>query len=153
MIAATRAVLFAVALVVLDVGAASAQSRPAACAAGDYAQALVEGAPTLQLELAKTPEQWARGLMFRERLDWDRGMLFVFRGLSQGGFWMMNTYVPLSIAFIDADGEVINIEHMLPQIGTAAAARPYLYALEASWGWFEHHGVKAGDRILLCHGG
>jgi hypothetical protein len=102
------------------------------------------------VELATTSEERSRGLMFRESLPENQGMLFVFPNERQVSFWMKNTYVPLSIAYIDAEGRIVNIADMQPQDTTshpsAAAVR---YALEVNQGWFAERDIAAGDRCVF----
>ena len=87
--------------------------------------------------------------MNRFSLQPDHGMLFVFERPEPLGFWMKNTYIPLSIAFIDASGRILNIEDMAPQTETHAlvARDPRLYALEMRKGWFVERGIRPGDRV------
>jgi len=111
---------------------------------------MVVGNSPLSVELAVTPEERARGLMYRESLADDRGMLFVFEYSGRWGFWMKNTLIPLSIAFLDRDGTVINIENMQPHDTTVTLPQgEILYALEVNLGWYARHGVRAGSRIEL----
>ncbi len=99
-------------------------------------------------EVAATGEQRATGLMHRFSLRPNHGMLFVFDKPEPLGFWMKNTFIPLSIAFIAEDGRIVNIEDMAPQTETTHRSRgPALFALEMRKGWFAEHGVKAGDRV------
>jgi len=99
-------------------------------------------------EVAATPEQRASGLMNRFSLKPNSGMLFVFERPEPLAFWMKNTYVPLSIAFIGADGRILNIEDMAPHDEANHWSKgPGLYALEMRKGWFAEAGVKAGDRV------
>lgn len=102
----------------------------------------------LRVELASTPEQRSQGLMFRENLPPDQGMLFVFADDRVRSFWMRNTPIPLSIAFLDADRRIINILDMEPFDETLhQSAAPARYALEVNQGWFAARGMQAGD---LC---
>lgn len=102
----------------------------------------------LFVEVASTDAQRSQGLMNRRMLPANRGMLFVFPETAIHGMWMMNTYVPLSVAFIDEHGVIINIEDMKPQTRDShLAARPARYALEANLGWYRKHGIKPGDRV------
>jgi len=113
--------------------------------------------PTVQLkikghavsaEVAATDETRTTGLMYRFSLKPDSGMLFVFGNLQPLAFWMKNTYVPLSIAFIDAEGRIVNIEDMAPQTETTHSSRGLaMYALEMKKGWFGVNGIGPGDRI------
>ena len=130
------------------------------CEGGAYAQALIEGAPRVALEVAETDVDRARGLMFREWLPWDQGMLFVFERGTNSPFWMGNTLIPLSIAFILEDGTILDIQDMEP-LGVDYDPRKikyygppgyYLYALETNQGWFAANNVQPGDRLLLCLG-
>jgi uncharacterized membrane protein (UPF0127 family) len=99
-------------------------------------------------EVAETDEQRMRGLMYRFSLRPDQGMIFVFAQPQQLGFWMKNTFVPLSIAFIDSQGRILNIEDMAPQTEATHPSRGLaLYALEMRKGWFRDHGLQAGDRV------
>jgi uncharacterized membrane protein (UPF0127 family) len=103
---------------------------------------------TLTAEVAATDETRSRGLMHRRILPENRGMLFVFRETGNHAMWMMNTYVPLSVAFLDERGTIINIEDMKPlSRDTHSAARPAKYALEANRGWFAQRGIKPGAKV------
>jgi uncharacterized membrane protein (UPF0127 family) len=100
------------------------------------------------VEVAASPEERATGLMHRFSLAPDHGMLFVFERAEPLSFWMKNTYIPLSIAFIDANGRILNIEDMAPQTETTHWSRGLgLYALEMRKGWFAERGIRAGDRV------
>ncbi len=110
--------------------------------------ALHAGPHTIHAEVAATPEQREHGLMRRANLCADCGMLFVFPAPGRHSFWMKNTPLPLSIAFIAADGRVLNIEDMQPEtLDVHTAAGNALYSLEMPQGWFTRHQVKAGDAI------
>ncbi len=99
-------------------------------------------------ELAITPEQRSRGLMRRFSLRSDHGMLFVFEHAEPQAFWMKNTYIPLSIAFIAADGRIVNIEDMQPQTEDAHWSKgPVPYALEMRRGWFAERGIGPGALV------
>jgi uncharacterized membrane protein (UPF0127 family) len=99
-------------------------------------------------ELADNDASRMRGLMFRERLAPNNGMLFVFEARAVHCMWMRNTLIPLSVAFIDDDGSIVNIEDMQPKTEIShCAARPVRYALEMDKGWFAQRGLKAGARI------
>ena len=100
------------------------------------------------VELAATPEEREGGLMFRQKLGEDHGMLFVFPESAPQRFWMKNTLLPLSIAFIDDGGVVINIEDMQPlTVDAHASLGPARVALEMNQGWFRRHAVAPGARI------
>ena len=109
---------------------------------------LTIGGHRITAEVASTDEQRSLGLMHRRMLPEDRGMLFVFPQIALHGMWMMNTYVPLSVAFLDAKGVIINIADMEPHTRTThSATQPARYALEANRGWFKKHGIEAGARV------
>jgi uncharacterized membrane protein (UPF0127 family) len=105
----------------------------------------------LGVEIAQDPEALEKGLMFRDRLPENQGMLFVFPAPRVLSFWMRNTYIPLDIAFIDELGIIIDIQHMLPNdeskhyvSGSAA-----LYALEMNGGWFKKNNITTGSKVLF----
>jgi uncharacterized membrane protein (UPF0127 family) len=104
---------------------------------------------TLDAEVASNNEQRWTGLMFRFSLAPERGMLFVFPAVQPLSFYMRNTYVPLSIAFIAADGRIINIEDMAPPLDERSrfSTAPALYALEMRKGWFAQKGIKPGAKV------
>jgi len=110
--------------------------------------ALSIGGNRLVVEVAYTEAERMQGLMYRRILPEDRGMLFVFRQVATHAMWMMNTYIPLSVAFLDEDGVIINIEDMTPHTRDAhAAARPARYALEANRGWFKKRDLGPGAKV------
>ena len=109
---------------------------------------LMIGEQAVLAEVAATPQSRERGLMRRDQLCADCGMLFVFEKADRYGFWMKDTPLPLSIAFIAADGAIINIAEMQPETtGIHRAEREVLYALEMHSGWFARNGIKPGDRV------
>src|SRR5918994_77770 len=90
----------------------------------------------------------SQGLMHRRILPENRGMLFVFADVSRHAMWMMNTHIPLSVAFLDERGVIVNIADMKPHTqDTHPAAQPAKYALEMNRGWFEKRGIPPGARI------
>jgi hypothetical protein len=100
------------------------------------------------VDVAKTPEERNHGLMGRKHLGKDEGMLFIFETEDYHGFWMKDTVIPLSIAFIDQDGRIVSITDMRPQtLDSHVPPRPILYALEMNRGWFSSHGIKTGDVV------
>ena len=104
----------------------------------------------LTVELARTAGERSRGLMLREELAEDGGMLFVFPGDTEAGFWMKDTLVPLSIAFIAEDGTILDIQEMEPlSEDVHRPPEPYRYALEVNQGWFEEQGFGTGDRVEI----
>lgn len=102
----------------------------------------------IMVEIAQTEAERQRGLMHRESLPPDQGMLFVYPEERPLGFWMKNTLIPLDIAYIDREGRIVDIQHMEPlDERTYPSRRPAMYALEMNQGWFEAHGVEVGDRV------
>ena len=121
-------------------------------AAGVQAQlpvlSLNAGIHVVRAELANTYEGRMQGLMYRKSLGANDGMLFVFTEDERHCMWMKNTYVPLSVAFIDAKGRIVSIHDMEPQTETShCAAGPSRYALEMNKGWFKSKGVAAGTQL------
>ncbi|MCA1823240.1 MAG: DUF192 domain-containing protein [Mycobacteriales bacterium] len=112
-----------------------------------------DGAPPLHAEVARRPDQRARGLMQRRALAPDAGMLFVFPGRVTVGFYMFGTLIPLSIAYVDGDAVVSTAEMVPCRAGDGAdctvyeATGPYDRAVEAPAGFFPEHGVRAGTRM------
>ncbi|WIM06642.1 MAG: DUF192 domain-containing protein [Candidatus Nitricoxidivorans perseverans] len=115
------------------------------------AQAVVElnaGIHRIEAEVANTHDARMTGLMHRKSMGVQRGMLFVFDAPSPQCMWMRNTLIPLSVAFLDEQGRIINVEEMRPRTEiNHCAARPAKYALEMNAGWFRQRGLKAGDAI------
>jgi uncharacterized protein len=111
------------------------------------------GRRSLTVEIAETPEQQQRGLMFRESLPRDAGMIFAFPDERTGGFWMKDTLIPLSIAFYDGEGVIVAILDMEPcredPCPVYAPDAAYRGALEVNQGVFDELGVAVGDRIRL----
>ncbi len=106
------------------------------------------GPHAVAAEVASTPDQRSLGLMYRFSLPADHGMLFVFPEPQPLAFWMRNTYIPLSIAFIDAEGRILNIVEMAPRSDATHPSRgDALYALEMRKGWFAERGVAPGARV------
>ena len=99
-------------------------------------------------EVAATDPQRMQGLMHRRMMPENRGMVFVFTEVSRHAMWMENTFIPLSVAFIDSDGVIANIEDMKPHTRDVhPAAKPVRYALEMNLGWFTKRGIKPGAKI------
>jgi uncharacterized membrane protein (UPF0127 family) len=102
----------------------------------------------IDVEVADTDFLRRRGLMNRSSLDDGKGMLFVFPDKSIQGFWMKNTYIPLSIAFIEDDGTISSIENMSPNDSESKLSKiPVRYALEVPSGWFDRNGLGPGYRV------
>jgi len=109
---------------------------------------LTAGFHVITAEVARTSEQRAIGLMHRPTMPPNEGMLFVFEEPGQQCFWMKNTLLPLSIAFLTDDGSVVNIADMQPQSEAShCPKKPVRYALEMNQGWFDKRGLRAGSRI------
>ena len=105
------------------------------------------GPHPLRVEIV-TGEEVYRGLMYREKLGRDDGMLFVYSEPAYLSMWMKNTFIPLSVAFIDAQGVILNILDMEPQTEHPHfSAGPAIYAIEVNKGWFTAKKVKAGDKV------
>lgn len=106
------------------------------------------GAAPVQVEFARTAEERTRGLMYRKNLPDGAGMLFVFERDEPLSFWMKNTFIPLSIAFIASDGRIIEIKDMRPRdLTSVKSSRSVRYALEVPQGWFTRAGIQAGDVV------
>ncbi|KPF66417.1 hypothetical protein IP84_16505 [beta proteobacterium AAP99] len=106
------------------------------------------GMHLIQAEVAATDADRQRGLMFREKLGNQQGMVFLFDLRAVHCMWMKNTLIPLSVAFLDDDGVILNIEDMQPQTEKShCAAKPARFALEMSQGWFKQRGIRPGTRI------
>jgi uncharacterized membrane protein (UPF0127 family) len=126
-----------------------AQSAPPPNLAGSLPRVeLRAGMHRIVAEVASTDESRSRGLMFRDKLGTNEGMLFVFRDKAPHCFWMRNTLIPLSIAFLRDDGSVVNMAEMKPRTDDSHCAfEPVRYALEMERGWFASKGIKVGNRI------
>jgi uncharacterized membrane protein (UPF0127 family) len=110
---------------------------------------LTIGAEPLDVEVASSPGTMARGLMFRTSLATDKGMLFVFPTDHQASFWMRNTSIPLSLAYIDKEGRILEILSLIPFEETPVKSKTdrVRYALEVNRDWFSVHNIKAGTLI------
>jgi uncharacterized membrane protein (UPF0127 family) len=130
------------------------------CALVSAAQA--QGSPQLDLprtkisagmylidtQVAATPEQREIGLMFRQQMPQGEGMLFVFDRPGEQCFWMKNTILPLTAAFVADDGTVVNLADMKPQTTDShCSAKPVRFVLEMNQGWFQKKGIKAGVKL------
>lgn len=109
------------------------------------------GATTLRAEVARTPEEKALGLMHRTRMPDNAGMLFILDGKSRASFWMKDTALPLSIAFLDAQGTILQIADMQPfdQTAVRSDSDRVAFALEMNRHWFSLNRVKTGDRLVI----
>jgi uncharacterized membrane protein (UPF0127 family) len=141
-------------LILLNAGLAAAAA--AACASHKLETAVltIERAGStpveITVEIARTEEEKAQGLMHRKKLPDGEGMIFIYDRDHQMSFWMKNTVIPLSIAFIAADGRIIEIKDMQPlDLSSVKSSRSVRYALETPQGWFDRAGVKPGDVINI----
>ena len=148
--------LLLVALILCAACSGDEGTRPAPAAPPAEAAVVIRtaGGPIeLDVELADTTEERATGLMGRESIGPHDGMAFTFGSPTDGGFWMKNTLIPLSIAFWDEDGRIVEILDMEPcaddPCPTYGPGVPYVGALEVEQGAFEEHGVEVGDRLEL----
>lgn len=99
-------------------------------------------------QVAHTPEQRQTGLMFRKEMPSHEGMLFVFERPAVQCFWMKNTLIPLTAAFVSEDGTIVNLADMTPLSETShCSAMPVRFVLETNQGWFAKRNIKAGDRL------
>lgn len=109
---------------------------------------LSAGMYLIQAQVAATPQERAVGLMFRKEMPANEGMLFVFEQPSAQCFWMKNTLLPLTAAFVADDGTIVNLVDMQPQsLESHCSAKPVRYVLEMHQGWFDKRGIKAGSRL------
>lgn len=113
------------------------------------------GSKKLKVEVADTPEKLARGLMFRKKIEDGEGMLFVFTESSYRTFWMKNTYVDLSIAFLNQFKNIVDIQDMFvpsmieKNIPTYQSREPAMYAIEVPKGWFKKNNIKIGTSVTI----
>jgi hypothetical protein len=141
--AALRKRLFAFALAFACVGAGAQGPQPTLPAIR-----LSAGIHLITAEVAASDPSRTRGLMFREFLAPNHGMLFVFDQKAIHCMWMRNTLLPLSVAFVDDDGTIVNIEDMAPRTETShCARRPVRFALEMEKGWFAKRGIGPGATL------
>lgn len=110
---------------------------------------ILVGTKKLEVEIVQSDEERMRGLMHREQLGENEGMLFVFEEAQIQSFWMRNTFIPLDIAFIDANGKIIDVQRMEPLDETKSyfSPAPVPYVLEVNAGWFERNGVTVGEIV------
>ena len=109
---------------------------------------LSAGLHQIDAQVAQHNEQRSTGLMFRKEMPQHEGMLFVFEQPSRQCFWMKNTLLPLTAAFVSDDGTIVNLEDMKPQtLESHCSLKPVRYVLEMNQGWFARKGIKAGTRL------
>ncbi|MFG6413741.1 DUF192 domain-containing protein [Roseateles sp. DC23W] len=134
----------AISALALAAGLAAAQDAPQQL----RSIPLTAGMHVIQAEVAQTDRERAIGLMHRKDMPANHGMLFVFDEASPQCFWMKNTLLPLSIAFVADDGSIVNIADMKPMDETShCSSKPVRYALEMNKGWFAKRGLKAGAKL------
>ncbi len=109
---------------------------------------ITAGMYLINAQVAATPDQRSTGLMFRQQMPQGEGMLFVFEQPSQQCFWMKNTPLPLTAAFVADDGSIVNLVDMQPlSTESHCSAKPVRYVLEMNQGWFGKKGLKAGSKL------
>jgi len=112
---------------------------------------ILVGKTPLRVEVVDTLEKQERGLMFRQSLPENEGMLFVYREPQELAFWMRNTFIPLDIVFVGADGIILNIHQARPLDESVLyrSAGTAKYVIETNQGWFSRHGIRPGDRVTF----
>ncbi|WP_029708750.1 DUF192 domain-containing protein [Rhodoferax saidenbachensis] len=131
--------------VLLLTGAAQAQDNPQLNLPRIQ---ITAGMYQIDAQVAQAPEQRTTGLMFRREMPQYEGMLFVFEQPSSLCFWMKNTLLPLTAAFVADDGTIVNLADMKPQTTDShCATKPVRYVLEMNQGWFAKRGIKAGTKL------
>ena len=114
---------------------------------------VIFGTDTVVAELARTYEEREQGLMYREDLAKGRGMLFVFQDAQTRSFWMKNTFIPLDIAYLDAELKIVDIQAMEPEsVESHPSAAPAMFALEVPLGWFGEMGIAVGAQAKVVFG-
>lgn len=109
---------------------------------------LAAGMHQIDSQVAATPEQRSVGLMFRKEMPQHEGMLFVFEQPSRQCFWMKNTLLPLTAAFVEDDGTIVNLADMKPQtLDGHCSDKPVRFVLEMNHGWFAKKNIKAGFKL------
>ena len=109
---------------------------------------ITAGMYLIDTQVAATPAQRATGLMFRRQMPAAEGMLFIFERAGEQCFWMKNTLLPLTAAFVDDDGTIVNLADMKPQTTEShCSAKPVRFVLEMNQGWFAQKGIKAGFKL------
>jgi uncharacterized membrane protein (UPF0127 family) len=151
----TRARLSVFCLCVLlltgGVGCAAAENKPQKLAALELTVERADGKTIgILAEIARTAAEQETGLMYRRSLADGEGMLFVFERDKMLSFWMKNTLIPLSIAYISYNGRILEIHDMKPRdLTLVRSSRSARYALEVPQGWFERTGIRPGDTLVL----
>ncbi|MCA0176017.1 MAG: DUF192 domain-containing protein [Proteobacteria bacterium] len=110
---------------------------------------LQAGMHNLLVQVAQTPREREIGLMWRQQMATHEGMIFIFEASATQCFWMRNTYLPLSVAYVADDGRIVNIEDMQPlSEQSKCSAKPVRYVLEMNQGWFAKRGIKPGFQLM-----
>jgi uncharacterized membrane protein (UPF0127 family) len=161
----TLAALVGMILVGFTASGNSTQSAIGTCSdpSAPYAEVQIDTHPRINLRLARTEQERETGLMYVDSMPQDDGMLFVYTAPSTESYWMYHTLIPLSIAWIDKDGTIVDIQDMarlsnpsdVQEAGRTiyTPAAPYWYALEVNEGWFVRNGVGVGQQMVFCPGG
>jgi len=114
---------------------------------------MIFGVDTVQAEVARTPAEREQGLMYRESLAKGRGMLFVFPDSQIRSFWMKDTFIPLDIAYLDAELRIVSILPMEPEsMDSVSSGQPAMFALEVPVGWFAERGIVVGAQARVVFG-
>jgi uncharacterized protein len=147
---ARRRFLFLLLPLLLAVAPNVARAQLAQFPTAELTIVTADGPNKFTIELATTPQQMAQGLMFRQSLAPDAGMLFDFQTPSMATMWMKNTLIPLDMLFVDAKGHIVNIhERAVPQsLATIAAAAPVRAVIELNGGTAARLGIRPGDRVI-----
>ncbi|MFC1661459.1 DUF192 domain-containing protein [Gemmatimonadota bacterium] len=114
---------------------------------------VIFGSDTIRAEVARTPEERSRGLMYRESLAPGSGMFFIFTDSAVRSFWMSNTFIPLDIGYLDENLRIVDIQAMEPETTDPhPSALPAMFALEVPLGWFEGKGIEVGAEATVVFG-
>ncbi|WP_414836469.1 DUF192 domain-containing protein [Candidatus Nanohalococcus occultus] len=115
-----------------------------------------ESKADVTVEIADSPEEKRRGLMYREKLPIDQGMLFVYEDEDYRSFWMKNTLIPLDMIFIDSDGEIVTLHEAVPEPNTSdedltryRSSEPAMYVLEVNSTFVEKNNIREGEKVIL----
>jgi uncharacterized membrane protein (UPF0127 family) len=133
----------------LAVACASPKQEPPAAPIPRVVVTSATGAHAVTVEVVRSDEDRARGLMYRTKLEPDAGMLFLFETSEDHSFWMKNTFIPLDMIFIDEGGRIAGVVERAEPHTTASRSvgKPSRYVLEVNGGWAAAHGVRAGDAV------